>query len=142
MSGIFEWAHIVTQEEIDELGHANNEVYLHWMNQAAAAHSSDRGWPVEGYLRRGEGWVVRRHEIDYVRPAAPGVNLVVRTWVRSFEKASSWRCYVIQRQTGGSVLARGQTLWAWINYQTGRPGRIPKEFIAAFTVIPEGVFSD
>ncbi len=140
-SGVFEWRHVVTPEEIDELGHANNEAYLRWMNQAAVAHSAAQGWPVEGYLIRGEGWVVRRHEIEYLHPASPNTRLVVRTWVRNFEKASSWRCYRIERESDAVLLARGQTLWVWINYATGHLSRIPKEFKASFTVIPGDIFA-
>ncbi len=139
MSSVFEWPHTVLPAEIDELGHANNQVYIGWLNQAAIAHSSAAGWTMERYFQLGEGWVVRRHEIEYLRPAAPHTQIVVRTWIRSFDKASSWRCYAVLAHDQ-MVLAKGQTLWAWINYKTGRLGRIPANFISAFTVVPETVF--
>jgi acyl-CoA thioester hydrolase len=139
MSAVFEWAHVVGAEEADELGHASNEAYLRWMNAAAVAHSTELGWPTQRYLAQGQGWVVRRHELEYFRPARPGMEIVVRTWVRSFEKASSWRCYDIEASREPLRLASGRTLWVWINYQTGRLGRIPAEVRAAFPVaeLPE-----
>ncbi|HOW64819.1 MAG TPA: thioesterase family protein [Candidatus Paceibacterota bacterium] len=141
MSAIFLWRHPVVQDEIDEqLRHANNEVYLHWMNQAAVAHSAALGWPVSTYIQMGQCWVVRRHEIEYLRPAGPGSTIVVRTWVRTLDKASSWRAYRIQDESGRTVFARGQTLWAWINSQTGRPCRIPAEVCAAFSPLSEDPF--
>lgn len=134
MHAIFEWPHTVLDAEADELGHANNEVYLRWMNTAAVAHSAALGWPMERYFARGEGWVVRRHEIEYLRPARPGLEIVVRTWVRNFDKASSWRDYAILARPDGLRLAEGATLWVWINYRTGRLSRIPAEVAAAFPV--------
>lgn len=72
MNGAFLWSHRVLDDELDvELGHVNNEVYLHWMNQAAAAHSAALGWPAAVYLNQGQGWVVRRHEIASIgQPSA------------------------------------------------------------------------
>ena len=142
MNAIFEWAHVVGTEEVDELGRANNEVYLRWMNSAAVAHSAALGWPLERYFRQGEGWVVRRHEIEYLRPALPGAALIVRTWVRSFERASSWRCYAVWARLDNVLVARGRTLWAWIDFPTGRLRRIPAEVSSAFIVHMEDVFPD
>jgi acyl-CoA thioester hydrolase len=137
MSAVFHWPHVVGTDEADELGHANNEMYLRWMNAAALAHSAALGWPRERYFALGEGWVVRRHEMDYLRPARPGMAIVVRTCVRSFDKASSWRAYAVVNQADHAVLARGKTLWVWINYKTGRLGRIPPDVGAAFPVVSE-----
>ena len=78
MNVIFEWPHVVGPEEVDELGRANNEAYLRWMNSAAVAHSAALGWPMERYFQMGEGWVVRRHEIEYLRPALPGAIMTIR----------------------------------------------------------------
>ena len=140
MSALFEWPHVVRADEADELGHANNEVYLHWMNKAAVAHSAALGWHAEAYLQQGKGWVVRRHEVEYLRPALPGTELIVRTWVQTFEKASSWRCYAILACPEHVLLARGRTLWAWIDYKTRRLCRVPAAVSSAFTLIPTNVF--
>jgi acyl-CoA thioester hydrolase len=136
MNPVFEWPHVVRGDEVDELGHANNEAYLHWMNSAAVAHSAALGWPTATYLQQGQGWVVRRHEIEYLHPVKPETRLVVRTWVEGFEKASSWRAYAVIVPPNDTLAARGRTLWAWINYATGRPARIPPGVLAAFPVLP------
>jgi acyl-CoA thioester hydrolase len=134
MDRFFEWPHLVTPDEADELGHANNEAYLHWMNAAAVAHSTALGWSTQSYIDQGRGWVVRRHEIEYLRPVRPATKVVVRTWVRSLDKASSWRAYHILAFPDMNCAARGQTLWAWISYSTGRLAKIPPEILAAFPV--------
>ena len=112
------------------------------MNQAAVAHSAALGWPTEAYLQRGQGWVVRRHEIEYLRPALAGNDLIVRTWVYTIEKATSWRCYRIVNLREDKLVARSRTLWVWINYATGRPARIPAEVSASFTPVPDDVFAE
>jgi acyl-CoA thioester hydrolase len=139
---IFEWPHQVGDEEVDELGRANNEAYLRWMNRAAIAHSAALGWPLERYLQQGAGWVVRRHEIEYLRPVLPGAQLIIRTWVQSFERTSSWRCYAVLAGPDEARVARGRTQWAWIDFHTGRLRRIPPEISAAFPIYRENVFSE
>jgi acyl-CoA thioester hydrolase len=140
MIAVFEWSHKVEAVEVDELGHANNLACLRWMNAAAVAHSAALGWPMENYFKQGHGWVVRRHEVEYLRPAPPDAAIIVRTWVQTVERASSWRCYEVRLGGSEQVIARGRTLWAWVDYRTGRPARIPATVAAAFPVVGRNVF--
>ncbi len=39
----------VSNDEIDQLGHANNQVYLDWMMKAANKHSESLGLSVNDY---------------------------------------------------------------------------------------------
>ncbi|RPJ53345.1 MAG: acyl-CoA thioesterase, partial [Acidobacteria bacterium] len=91
------YRHRVTDDESDELRHANNVAYLEWMQEAAVAHSSASGWPPARYLELGFGWLVRRHVIEYLQPAFPGDQIVVKTWVASMDRVSCVRKYEITR---------------------------------------------
>ena len=62
----------VHAEDIDQLGHANNRVYLNWIMTAAYAHSERLGLSVNDYLNIGVAMVAKRHELNYV--AATFVN--------------------------------------------------------------------
>ena len=64
--------------DIDGLGHVSNLVYLRWVLDAALAHSTAKGLDEAAYKARGQGWVVRRQEIDYLRAAFEGDDLVAR----------------------------------------------------------------
>jgi acyl-CoA thioester hydrolase len=137
MPAIYEHSHIVAQAEIDELGHASNVVYLRWTQEAAIAHSAAQGWPGEAYRQLGCGFVVRSHQIEYLRPALPGDAILIRTWVADFRRASSLRRYEIRHADGG-LLAQAETLWAFVNLANGRPTRIPPEVQAAFEIVEQG----
>jgi len=134
MIGIFDYRHTVAADEIDELGHANNVAYVAWMQAAAVAHSAVLGWTTERYLELGVGWVARRHTIEYLRPAFAGDELIVETRVADMKKVTSRRVYRILRRSDGELLARAETDWAFVNYATGRPTRIPAEIAGAFPV--------
>ena len=132
MPALYEHRHVVQPEEIDELGHANNLAYLRWLQDAALAHSAVQGWPPEAYKQLGLGWVVRSHEITYERSALAGDAVVVKTWVASFRRASSVRRYDVIRQADGKRLATAATNWAFVDYSTGLPARIPPQIIGSF----------
>jgi acyl-CoA thioester hydrolase len=135
MPAVYEHIHTVAAAEIDELGHAGNLVYLQWTQAAAIAHSALQGWPAEAYRRLGAGFVVRSHQIEYLRPAYVGERIVVRTWVADFRRASSLRKYEIRHADDGGLLARAETLWAFVNLASGRPTRIPPDLEAAFEIV-------
>ena len=132
ISKVLEFEQRVAPGEIDGLGHVNNQVYLDWFMSAATRHSALVGWDIGRLIAMGEGWVVRRHEIDYLAPVLPGDTVRMRTWVETAERASSGRQYEIIRVSDGKMVCRGSTVWVWINYRTGRPVRIPEAVIKDF----------
>ncbi len=70
----------VRHHEMDALGHVNNAVYLHYLEQAAIAHSDALGFTIARLAALGGVFIARRHEIDYLRPATAGDTLQVITW--------------------------------------------------------------
>lgn len=122
----------VGPEDIDRLGHASNQVYLRWVLEAALAHSTALGLPEEAYLARGQAWVVRRHELEYLRPALAGDRLAIETRVASMSVASSLRRTAIRRD--GELLLRASTDWVYVELSRGRPARIPKDVRERFPI--------
>lgn len=133
MTEIHLYQHRVSAEEIDELGHAGNVEFVKWLQHAAVDHSAALGWPASRYRELGAGWVVRSHRITYLKPAYEGDRLEVRTWVADMKTASSLRKYEI-RKVGGGLIAVAETDWAFIDYASERPLRIPAEVRADFPV--------
>ncbi len=124
----------VVGADIDNLGHASNLVYLRWVQDAALAHSTALGFSERAYLDRGQVWVVRRHEIEYLRPAVAGDRLRVETRVATMKVANSERRTEIFR--GGELICRAATDWVYVDLARGRPVRIPEEMRAAFPIEP------
>ena len=154
MPAIYEFCHVVQDDEIDPQGHVNNLEYLKWMQTAAVDHSAAQGWPGKRYREIGGGWVARKHTIEYLQPAFAGEKIIVRTWVAGFRKVSSLRKYRVVRPTADTdgdgneaetVLAVAETLWAFIGLQRHVPRRIPPEVVDAFDIVaaePGGGFPE
>ena len=119
-------------EDIDELKHVSNLVYVRWMQDAALAHSTSVGWNAAAYVGAGAVFVARRHEIDYLASAVEGDEVEITTWVESFTAASSVRQYRMVRVADQRELVRAQTTWVFVSLRSGRPQRIPAEIAQAF----------
>lgn len=134
---VFAIERIVSPEHIDGLHHANNTVYVKWMEECATAHSAAAGWDPQAYYEFGASWVVRRHEIVYQRPALLSMRVQIETWVTEFKRVSSRRGYRFVDIETNQELARATTDWAFIDLNTGRPTRIPQWLIADFPIETE-----
>ncbi len=111
----------VAVDDIDDLDHVNNVVYLRWVQDVAAAHWESATSPAE---RAEIAWVVLRHEIDYKHPARPGDQVIARTWVGPPSAATFERHTEILRAADQRVLARARSLWCPVHPGTGRLRRI------------------
>ncbi len=108
----------VRPEDIDQLGHVNNVVYLRWVQDAAVAHWHSRATPAE---LAEVFWVVVRHEIDYKRAARLGDTVLARTWVGAAAERSFERHTEILRGEDRKLLARARTLWCPVDAGTLKP---------------------
>ena len=68
------------------------------------------------------------------QPAFADDRIVIETWVAGMRKATSVRRYRIKRERDGTLLATAETKWAFIEFASGRPRRIPPEIARAFVV--------
>ena len=124
----------VTPPDIDRLGHASNQVYLRWVLEAALAHSTALGLDEDAYFARRQAWVVRRHELTYLKPALPGDLLRVETRVASMSAASCLRRTRILRPSDGDLLLEAATDWVYVELPRGRPARIPADVRSRFPI--------
>jgi acyl-CoA thioester hydrolase len=123
---------VVEEAHIDRFGHANNVAILQWIQDVAEAHSASVGFPVTAYERLGSAFVVRRHEIDYLRPSVHGDRLLVRTWVSTARSASCSRGTEITSVEDGRVIVTATTTWVFAELATLRLIRIPDDVRIAF----------
>lgn len=128
MPNIFSYKLIVNKDQIDELNHVNNLVYLSWMLDAAGKH-----WNFLSSIEINKSfvWVVLRHEIDYLQSAKINDEITVITWVEKITGVKSER--IVEIKKGDILLAKGKTTWCFLGKKTMRPARIPEDVKKIFS---------
>ena len=111
----------IRKDDIDELGHVNNIVYLRWVQEAAQKHWRRLS---EGSPEADAAWVVLRHEIDYHRAVVAGDRVHALTWVGETGPVKSIR-HVTIRDASERLVAESKTVWCLVDRRSGLPRRIP-----------------
>ena len=123
----------VSAEDIDGLGHANNAVYVSWLERCAWRHSQFLGLDLVEYRRLDRAMAVVRHEIDYLASAYEGQHLQMATWiVESHQRLKMDRRFQLVRPEHGATLLRAKTTFVCIELSSGRPKRMPAEFVEGY----------
>lgn len=129
---LFEMTRRVTWQDIDTAWHVNNAMYLAYAEDCGVKIAAAFGTPMEHIFDTGFAIVARSHRIEYREPAQLDDELTISTWLFDPKRASVTRHYNIARTADKGILARVQTNWVWVDSKTGRPIRIPEEFLKAF----------
>ena len=123
----------VQPEHIDILNHVNNVVYLGWVQDVAISH-----WTVLAPREMQEAmfWVVRRHEIEYLRPVFLGEALVATTWIGREVDGFFERFTHFSRESDGAAVVEVLSMWCPMDMGTGRRIReIPEDVRALCSVV-------
>ena len=120
-------------EQIDGLGHTNNAVYVQWCEQAGWAHSEALGLGLADYRRLDRAMAIREGHYDYLLPSFEGEALLLSTWLTASDgRLTMERRFQLRRASDGATLLRGRWGLVCIEISSGRPKRMPVEFLAAY----------
>lgn len=123
----------VGREDIDGLDHTNNTVYVTWCERAAWAHSTALGLDLDTYRRLDRAMAITRAQYDYLQASREGDEISVGTWIVSWDKRLTMlRHFQVIRTGDGTTLLRGSMRFVCIEMSTGRPRRLPTEFIDGY----------
>ncbi|MES2988410.1 MAG: acyl-CoA thioesterase [Pseudomonadota bacterium] len=116
-------------EDIDELGHVNNAVWVKWIQDVSVGHwrATAPKEDVDRYI-----WVITRHEVDYRGNVSAGETVTAETWIPEPPRGARFdRCL---RFTGadGKVRVEARSTWAIIDQTTGRLVRVPRHLAEMF----------
>ena len=103
------------------------------MEKIAWQHTQVLGLGWDEYQRLNRCMVARRTEVDYLAPAFEGEKLLIGTWiVDNDQRISITRRYQIVRESDGVTLLRGRTKWVCVALDSGKPRRMPPEFLSGY----------
>lgn len=130
--GIFRTRRRVEWRDLDQVQHVNNANYLVYIEECNVAAAAAFGWSMGRIMERGMGIVARRYRIEYREPALMDDELEVTSFLADIRRATAVRHNEVRRVSDGALLARAYSLWVFVELATGRPIRIPADFMATF----------
>jgi len=118
------------RDDIDELGHVNNAVWVRWIQDVAVEHWHALATPEQhaAYV-----WVITRHEIDYRGNVVAGETVTAETWVDDAPKGARFDRLMRFVGADGRTKVDARTTWALLDRQSGRLLRVPAEVVERFT---------
>jgi acyl-CoA thioester hydrolase len=123
----------VQPADIDGLMHTNNAVYVTWCEQSAWSHSEALGLGLEDYRRLNRAMAVTHAEYDYLQASRLGDDILAATWIVEWDgKLTMRRRFQIVRAADRVTLLRGNVRFACIDLESGRPRRLPPEFLQGY----------
>lgn len=126
-AGVFKLRRRVEWRDLDTAQHVNNAVYLNYAEDCGIQAAASFGWPMRRMQESGWGIFARKERIEYRLPALLDDELEITTWAYDLKRISAVRHYAITR--GSDLLAQVQALVIWADVATGKPTRIPDEFL-------------
>ena len=121
---------IVSKNDLDELNHVNNVIYIHWVQEIAKNHWKSL---VSSEIIKNYYWVLLEHQIKYLHPAFLGDKIILKTYVEKTEVVKSNRIVEIYNTDTNKLLVTSKTIWCLINAKTKKPNRITDEIREAFS---------
>ncbi len=131
--GKFEMNLRVAWQDLDSEQHVNNAVYLSYVEECGMQVSAAHGWPITRMINEDFAILIRKHQIQYRRPAFLNDDLIISTWVSNVRPSTAIRHYLIKRKSDGEELATVHSLCVWVKLDSGKPMRIPKALLADFS---------
>ena len=124
MNSVFSLKFKVKSSDIDDLNHVNNVSYVQWMDTVAFEHLAylTKDNPLPEYV-----WVVMRHEIDYLKQAVLGDEVIAKTWVGKTRGFTSER--LMEFYKDDVLILKAKTIWAMLNSKTYKPARIREKVL-------------
>jgi len=130
--GVFSVRRRVTWGDLDMTRHVADATLLSYVETCGFGVIAAHYWPAARMAAQGFAIILRRHQIENLMPAALDDELEIATWVSNVKRASATRHYTIRRVCDGVLLTRVDTLGVWVDLASGRPIRIPPDFLADF----------
>ena len=120
---------LVSKNDLDDLNHVNNVVYIQWIQKIAKEH-----WEklASNEILDNYYWVLLEHQIKYLYPALLDDKIRIKTYIDSTEEIKSSRIVEIYNNDTNRLLVNSRTIWCLINFKTNKPVRIPDEIRQVF----------
>ncbi|WOJ92602.1 thioesterase family protein [Congregibacter variabilis] len=123
----------VEATDVDALQHTNNTIYVRWCEECAWEHSASLGMDIDAYHRLDRAMAVVEGNYRYLKASHLDDEIDTATWITHWDKRLTMtRHFQVRRVRDEATLLRAEVRFACIEISSGKPRRLPKEFLEAY----------
>lgn len=132
--GSFLMSRQVEWRDLDALRHANNAVYLAFLEEAAINAAAHYGWTLDHLQHEKISLVISRAVIDYLQSAVLGDLIEVETWISNPMVSTYLRHFLVRRVPDQAVLCQAHVDYQCVDLRNGNPANLPAAFKQDFAL--------
>ncbi len=122
--------------DCDPFGHLNNSRYIDYFLNAREDHLVDHyQFVFPEWLKKGVGWVVTEHEINYIRPANAYETVCIQTSLIDYSDSQLVVEGLMTDKERKPVKAVQWTRFVFVNIQAGKKEKHPPELMEFVTAL-------
>ena len=121
----------IRYSEIDRSGRLSIPAVVDYFQDCSAFQSEELGVGVEYLANKKRAWILNSWQIVFERRPEECENIIVGTWASGFDKFHATRNFIMET-TKGERLAYANSIWVYINTETGMPVRPGQEEINVY----------
>jgi acyl-CoA thioester hydrolase len=123
----------VEKADVDALQHTNNTIYVRWCEECAWEHSASLGMDIDAYHRLDRAMAVVEGNYRYLKASHLDDEIDTATWITHWDnRLTMTRHFQLRRVRDGATLLRAEVRFACIEISSGKPRRLPKEFLETY----------
>jgi acyl-ACP thioesterase len=107
-----------------------------YFQDCSTFHSEDCGLTLDTLYGMSRAWILNSWQIEITRLPRLGETVTIGTWAYDFKGFYGSRNYIM-KDSEDKVCAVANSLWVYLNTQTGHPARIQPEIPAAYHIEPK-----
>ena len=108
----------VSKNDLDDLNHVNNVIYIQWVQEIAKNHWKSL---VSDEIKDNYYWILLEHQIKYLNPAFLNDKIRLKTYIDKNEGVKSVRIVEIYNKDTNKLLVSSKTMWCLISTKTNKP---------------------
>lgn len=125
----------VRYSECDETGRLSLTGIVNYFQDCCTFQSEELGVGWDALQQIQKAWLLNSWHILVDERPAMSQEITVCTWPSAFKGFYGYRNFLLQ-DADGRVLAYANSIWVFVDTQTGHPSRIPEEIVARYTQEP------
>ncbi|HWT75159.1 MAG TPA: acyl-ACP thioesterase domain-containing protein, partial [Mobilitalea sp.] len=99
---------------------------INYFQDCSTFQSEDMNRGISYLQNSNRVWLLNSWQLEIYHPMCLGENITIGTWAYDFKGFYGYRNFVM-KDHAGEVLAAANSIWVYLDTETGRPTRIPED---------------